>query len=116
MTQTHRQRLFALVGTVLMNERKATHTAGYPLDPTKMLPLADVVLVIEDDESNAMAFRYTVHGDAGGDTLHDTVTAAKEHLAEEYGEALSPWFTVPPEIVDPHAFVIGYAADQFSGR
>ena len=116
MTDAARQRVFALIGTVLMDQRKATHSGGFVLEPDKMLPLADVVLVVEDDDSNAMAFRYTIGGHAGGDTLHETVAAAKTQLAEEYAEALSPWFTVPADVVDPHAFVIGYAADQFSGR
>ena len=115
MSDTARVRQFALVGVALAG-RKAEHTAGYPLDPSRMLPFADVVLLIADDDPGAMAFRYTVAGESGGDTWHPGVDDAREQLADEYGEALSPWFTVPADVVDPHRFVIQYATDQFNRR
>jgi len=108
-------RLFALVG-VLEGERKVAQTAGHPLDPSQMLPLADVVLLVADDEPGAMVFRYSTTGETGGDTWHLTVAAAQEQLLEEYGEALAPWFRVPNDVQDPHAFVIRYAADQLNSR
>lgn len=116
MTRHATTRLFAIVG-VLDKERQVAQTAGHPMDPSKMLPLADVVLVIADDgEPGTMVFRYTTAGAAGGDTWHPSVGAAQAELLEEYGEALTPWFTVPKDVDDPHAFVVRYAADQLNSR
>jgi hypothetical protein len=108
-------RLFALVG-VPEGERKAAHTAGYPLDPSQMLPLADVVLLVADAEPGAMVFRYTTEGETAGDTWHPSVDAAQQQLLDEYGEALAPWFRVADDVEDAHAFVIRYAAEQLNGR
>ena len=72
-----RTRLLALIG-VLPGERRATHTGKFPLIPEKMLPLADVVVLVADDDPGAMLFRYTAHGEFGGDTLHPTVEDAQE--------------------------------------
>jgi hypothetical protein len=108
-------RLFALVG-VLDGERKVAQTAGHPLDPSQMLPLADVVLLVADEEPGVMAFRYSTTGETCGDTWHSSVGAAQEQLLDEYGEALAPWFSVPGDVHDPHAFVIRYAADQLNSR
>src|SRR3954469_16384945 len=108
MTGNATTRLCALVG-VLEGERKAEHTANHPLDPSKMLPLADVVLLVADADPGAMVFRYTAYGDAGGDTWHPSIEDAQQQLAEEYGEALAPWFHVPDDVEDPHVFVVKYA-------
>jgi hypothetical protein len=108
-------RLVALVG-VLTNERRATHTAGYPLDPAKMLPLADVVLLVAGEDPGAMLFRYTAHGEFGGDTWHRTVAEAQEQAGDEYGQALGPWMEVPAEIPDAHTFAVKYAAERLNSR
>jgi hypothetical protein len=105
----------ALVGA-LARERRAVHTAGFPLDPEKMLPLADVVLVVADDDAGAMLFRYTAHGEFGGDTWHATVAEAQEQAAYEYGEALVPWTEVPSDVTDAHAFAIQYAYERLDKR
>ena len=62
-------RLIALVGPIA-GERHVVQTANHPLAPDKMLPVADVVLLVSDDGGGAMVFRYTAHGEFGGDTLH----------------------------------------------
>ena len=107
-------RRVALVG-VLAGERRAAHTAGYPLDPDKMLPVADVILLIAD-KPGAMLFRYTAHGEFGGDTWHETVADAEEQSTFEYGGSLLSWLDVPDDVVDAHAFAVSYAADHLRGR
>jgi hypothetical protein len=116
VTHPARTRSFALVGA-LTSERRAEHTAGYPLDPAKMLPLADVVLVVADgDGGGAMLFRYTAHGEYGGDTWHATVAEAYEQAVYEYGDALVMWIQVPDDVVDAHAFAIRYAYEELNKR
>jgi hypothetical protein len=115
MSASARTRLVALVG-VMAHERRAAHTAGFPLDPEKMLPIADVVLVVPDGEEGAMLFRYTAHGEFGGDTPHDTLREALDQAAFEYDDALGAWIEVPEEIKDAHAFAIQYAFDQLNKR
>jgi hypothetical protein len=115
MTHPARTRLVALVGA-LTHERRAEHTAGFPLDPAKMLPVADVLLVVADDDAGAMLFRYTAHGELAGDTWHPTLSDAHEQAAHEYGEALAPWVEVPSDVTDPHAFAVRYAYEHLNKR
>lgn len=109
-----RTRLVALVGPVT-GDRHAVHTTDHPLDPDQMLPVADVVLLVED-EASAMLFRYTAHGEFGGDTLHSTVDEAKDQAADEYEDALMDWEEVPADIGDAHLFAIRYAHDRLNDR
>jgi hypothetical protein len=115
MGRSRRSRWVALVGA-MARERVAVQTAGFPLDPDKMLPLADVVLVVADESGGAMLFRYTAHGEFGGDTWHATVAEAQEQAAYEYGDALAPWIEVPGDVRDAHAFAIQYAFDRLDRR
>ncbi|HEY8176790.1 MAG TPA: hypothetical protein VIF32_13905 [Gemmatimonadaceae bacterium] len=110
-----RVRSFALVG-VTTGERRAVHTAGYPLDPEQMLPIADVLLLVADAEPGAMLFRYTAYGELAGDTWHASVADAQAQAILEYGDALLAWDDVPPEIIDAHAFAVQCAADRLNGR
>ena len=100
---------------MLAGERKVTQTAGFPIDPAKMLPLADVVLLVADHDS-AMLFRYTAYGEAAGDTWHPSPGAARHQAAEEYGEALGEWVAVPREVADAHLFAVRYAAERLNDR
>lgn len=115
MSQPTRARFVALVGA-LSGERRAAHTAGYPLDPAKMLPVADVVLLVADADPGAMLFRYTAYGEAGGDTWHATIEEAREQAIEEYADALGEWLEVSDDIDDAHLFAVRYAADRLNGR
>jgi hypothetical protein len=115
VTDSAPSRWVALVGA-LTSERRAEHTAGFPLDPEKMLPVADVVLVVADGDAGAMLFRYTAHDDFGGDTWHATVAEAQKQAAYEYGEALLPWMEVPSDVADAHAFAVQYAYDRLDKR
>jgi hypothetical protein len=115
VTYSARSRAVALVGA-LTRERITTHTAGFPLDPAKMLPVADVLLVVADDDGGAMLFRYTAHGEYGGDTWHPSVSDAKEQATSEYGDALVAWIDVPAEITDAHAFAVQYAYEHLNKR
>ena len=108
-------RLVALVGP-LTGERRAAHTAGYPLDSAKMLPLADVVLLVAGGDPGAMLFRYTAQGEFGGDTWHSTVGEAQEQALDEYGDAILPWLDVPADVVDAHTYAIQYAAERLDDR
>lgn len=118
MTEPTRTRAIALVGASAA-ERHATHTTGFPLDPAKMLPDADVVLLVAGEDADApgaMLFRYTAYGEVGGDTWHPTESDAREQAAEEYGDALGAWLDVPDDVTDAHAFAVQYAADRLKGR
>jgi len=112
-------RYVALVGAIA-GERRVAQTEGFPLDPAKMLPLPDVVLVVADGRDGggggAMLFRYTAHGELAGDTWHDSVADARAQAAYEYGDALVPWIEVPEEIGDAHAFAVRYAFEQLNSR
>jgi hypothetical protein len=108
-------RRIALVGP-LGGRRVAVHTGGFPLAPDRMLPDADVVLLVGDPAQGTMLFRYTAHGEMCGDTPHSSVAAAQHQARIEYGEALFPWIDVPDDIGDAHAFAIQYAANRLNER
>ena len=107
--------LVSLVG-VLTRERHAVHTGNYPLVPEQMLPLADVVLLVAGDDPGAMLFRYTAHGEFGGDTWHPSADDAQEQAIYEYGDALLEWREVPLGVDDAHAYAIRLAADNLKDR
>ncbi len=116
MTEQAHPRRIALIGP-LSGERFTAQTAGYPLDPSKMLPVADVLLLVVDREPGAaMLFRYTAHGDFGGDTFHTSADEALEQAQVEYGDALGEWTSVPDEVSDAHAFAVQYAYDRLNDR
>jgi hypothetical protein len=115
MTSQAKTRILALIGPVT-GERQAVHTENFPLDPDKMLPVADVVLLISEDNTNAMLFRYTAHGDAGGDTYHAGIAEAQVQAAEEYGDSLLPWELVPDDVGDAHNFAVRYARERLNER
>jgi len=115
VTDNGRRRSIALIGA-LHGGRRAAHTAGFPLEPEKMLPEPDVVLMVADDDPGGMLFRYTAHGEFGGDTWHATLAAAEEQAAFEYGDALGPWVEVPSEVTDAHSFAIQYAFERLNTR
>ena len=110
-------RYVALVGAIV-GERRVAETAGFPLDPAKMLPLPDVVLVVADGSpgGGAMLVRYTAHGELAGDTWHVSLADARAQATYEYGDALVPWIEVPDEIGDAHAFAVRYAYEQLNSR
>jgi hypothetical protein len=109
-------RRIALIGP-LAGERSASQTTGFPLDPEKMLPVADVILLVVDRDPGAtMLFRYTAHGDFGGDTFHTSAEEALEQASFEYGESLGEWLDVPDDVADAHAFAILYARDRLNDR
>jgi hypothetical protein len=111
MSEARRVRLVALVGAV-QGERRAFHTGGYPLATEKMLPLPDVLLVDTEDGPGVMLYRYTAHGEFGGDTMHSSVDAAKDQASFEYREALGEWIEVPADVADAHRFAVQYAASH----
>jgi hypothetical protein len=110
-----RIRRMALVGP-LGDRRVSVHSGGYPLAPDRMLPDADVVVLVGDTKGGAMLLRYSAHGELCGDTPHSSVTEADHQARIEYGAALFPWIDVPPDVNDVHAFAIQYASDQLNQR
>lgn len=115
MIQQTLTRRISLIGPIA-GERVAAQTSGFPMDPAKMLPVADVVLLVAGTEPGVMLFRYTAHGDFSGDTYHGSAEEALEQASFEYGEALGEWLSVPDEITDAHAFAVQYAHDQLNDR
>jgi hypothetical protein len=117
MTDSSRVREVVLVGST-GGSRKATHTGGYQaISDEKLLPIADVLLLIVDDDPGAMLFRYTTAGEFGGDTWHPTVDQARAQAEFEYGEALLvPWLPVPDDVENAHDFAIRYALDRLKDR
>jgi hypothetical protein len=101
---------------VLTRARHAIHTGNFPLVPEKMLPLADVVVLVAGDDPGAMLFRYTAHGEYGGDTWHSSVDDAQEQAIYEYGDALLGWLDVPQDVDDVHAYAIRFAAEHLKDR
>lgn len=112
-----RTRCVALAGA-LTGERKATHTGRFPaIAPEKMLPVADVLLIVADDDPGVMLFRYTAYGEHAGDTWHDSVEAARAQAAYEFGDALIlPWLDVPDDVTDAHEFAVRYAHERLKDR
>jgi hypothetical protein len=115
MTQSNRTRSLALVG-LLAGERRVTQTAGFPIDPSQVLPAPDVILLIAGDDPGAMVFRYTAHWTFAGDTWHASVASAREQAVDEYDDALGVWVDVPPEVQDAHAYAVQYAAERLNSR
>jgi hypothetical protein len=63
-----------------------------------------------------MVFRYTAHGEFGGDTFHSSVEDAREETEAEYEDALLPWEDVPDDVDDAHVFAVRYALSRLNGR
>jgi len=115
MTNPNRIRCLALVGP-MTGERRITQTQGFPIDPSKMLPSPDVILLVAGPEPGAMLFRYTVSGEFGGDTWHSSLDAAREQVEYEYEEALGEWVHVPAGVENAHAYAVQYAAERLNSR
>ena len=111
MTDLNRVRLVALVGPI-SGERQMVHTMGYPIDPAKLLPLPDVLLLESNEGSGVMLHRYTAQGELAGDTWHETIADAKRQAIFEYRDAVGRWFEVPDDITDAHAYAVQCAASQ----
>jgi len=115
MTEPTRTRALALVGPV-EGRRRVTQTAGFPIDPSKMLPAPDVILLIANADPGAMLFRYTAHGEFAGDTWHPSVDDAREHAIYDYSDALGAWVDVPEDVDDAHGYAVRYAAERLNSR
>ena len=115
MNTRSKTRLIALVGP-LSAERLVVHTLNHPIEPEKILPPPDVVLLVSDDGKSAMVFRYTAYGEFAGDTLHPSIDDAQQETEAEYLEALLPWEEVPADVGDAHAFAVRYAHERLNDR
>jgi hypothetical protein len=110
-----RIRRVALIGPI-GDRRVSVHTGGFPLARDRMLPDADVVLLVGSDKEGVMLFRYSAHGELCGDTPHSSVAEAEHQVKLEYGEALFDWMDVPADVKDAHMFAVQYAADRLNQR
>ena len=115
MTSPNRTRSLALVGPCA-GKRRVTQTAGFPIDLSQILPAPDVILLIADESPGAMLFRYTAHGEVGGDTWHPSADDAREACIYEYSDALGEWVDVPDEVEEAHAYAVQYAAERLNSR
>ena len=93
-----------------------THTAGFPIDLSKIPPEPDVILLVADADPGAMLFRYTAFGDFAGDTWHSSAEDAREHAIYDYSDALGEWIDVPDDVEDAHAFAVQYAAERLNSK
>ncbi len=57
-----------------------------------------VVILAEDQNGAAMAYRYTKDHEFAGDTWHEGREEAKYALNAEYGSALGQWIEIPRDI------------------
>jgi hypothetical protein len=101
---------------MMTRERHAIHTGNHPLIPEEMLPPADVIVLVANEDPGAMLFRYTAYGEFGGDTWHPSVDEAQEQAIYEYGDALLEWIEVGDDVADVHVFAVRYAADRLKDR
>jgi hypothetical protein len=62
-----------------------------------------IVLLIEEKEDGIFLYEFRRDGFIG-DTWHRTVDEAKEQAKYDFGDGVSAWREVPPEIADPVAF------------
>ena len=94
---------------------EASEAAGLELAPSKG-SVRPGFLLVADDTPGAMLFRYTAHGEVGGDTWHPSAEDARESCIYEYSDALGEWVDVPADVEDAHAYAIQYAADRLNSR
>lgn len=101
---------YALVGK-MAGESRTKHYWGLPPqlpggnDTRTLMPRAQV-LIITDEASGIMLYRFTASGEFAGDTWHQNLDDAKHQAVYEYGEALGEWQPVPEDIgKDPKPFI-----------
>jgi hypothetical protein len=76
--------------------------AGEVLDEGEGFPRPEVVF-IDDSNSGWFLFRYTLAGQFGGDSWHESLEQAKAQANYEQGATLGDWIPVPND-VDPIEF------------
>jgi len=72
------------------------------LDEGAGFPRPEVVF-IDDSESGWFLFQYTLAGQFGGDSWHESLEQAKAQAKYEHGAGLGDWIPVPNDI-DPIKF------------
>jgi hypothetical protein len=102
---------YALVGE-MAGEPRTQHYWGLPPQMTggndirTLMPRARV-LIITDEESGIMLFRFSASGEFAGDTWHQNLDDAKHQATYEYGDALGEWQSVPEDTsTDPTEFIL----------
>ncbi|HEX8033221.1 MAG TPA: hypothetical protein VF510_05205 [Ktedonobacterales bacterium] len=74
------------------------------IDQRQLMPIARVLILIQDPSGSIYLYRYAADGAFAGDTWHPDVGEAKEQAKFEYGCAVGEWLPVPADILDIEAF------------
>lgn len=95
-----------------VTEPKAKHYRGLPPELTGRPDLREqmqvpALVAIEEKPDGVFLFRFTEMGAVVGDTWHMNVEEAQHQARYEFGELLSEWKPVPPEVEDVAAFGLG---------
>jgi len=90
-------------------EPKVKHYRGLPPELTGGQDLreqmeAPALVAIEEKPDGVFLFRFTANGEVVGDTWHMNVEEAQQQARFEFGELLSEWKAVPPDVHDVAAF------------
>lgn len=101
-------RLVAYVGRLSHGPRtRHLIRRGRGLDT--LMPPAQVVLMELAPDGSAQVYRFTLDGEFGGDTWHETRADAEHQLEYEYGDAIGKWAEVPPEVADAQGYAVKWA-------
>ncbi len=63
------------------------------------------IVVVEADQTGAMAFRFARDGTFGGDTWHESAEAARRQVEWEYQGVLGEWLALPNDLESVDAFL-----------
>ena len=85
------------------------HFRGLPPELTNNSDLRErlpspVLLTIEEMPDGVFLTRYADDGSAVGDTWHITLADAQQQAHYEFGDSLSEWKSVPPDVKDPVSY------------
>lgn len=74
------------------------------IDQRQPMPIAKVLILLQDPTGSIYLYRYAADGAFAGDTWHSDVPAAKEQAKFEYGCAVGDWRAAPADITDSEVF------------
>jgi hypothetical protein len=88
---------------------RVKHYIGFPPaitdgeDTRQQLPGATLLVILEKG-SGVFLVRFTSDGEFAGDTWHETIDDAKHQAEFEFGDGISAWHMIPPEVDDVVAY------------
>ena len=102
-------RFVARVGK-LAHPPKTRHTMRVGIDGAdELMPPAQLLVLEVEADGSAQLYRYTLDGEFGGDTWHESREDADHQVEYEYGAAVGVWSGVPPSVEDAHEYVFEWA-------